>query len=162
MLEKLTNIEELNFKIFQDSKNIPYITEYIRDWFQKNPDGRIAVGTDSQRRKKYLVYVSVISLFYPGNKGAHLIYCRNRFKLRKIDLWTRLWQEVEATRAIAEYIRNAINKPIEVHIDLNPDAEYQSNKVFAAAVGYLKSFEFEVIAKPGSCVASHAADLLAD
>jgi len=162
MLEKLTNIEELKFRKFQDSNEIEDLMGYIKFWFQKNPGGKIAIGTDSQRRKKHLVYVTVIAMFYEGNKGAHLIYTRNRFKLRKTDLWTRLWQEVEATRTVAEYVKEGIDKPIEVHIDLNPDAEYASNKVFGAAIGYLKSFEFEVFAKPDGSIATYAADLLTD
>ena len=163
MFEKLKNIEEMKFKNFQTSEEVGELREYITQWFIKNPDGKIAIGTDSQRKKKYLIYVTVIALFYPYNKGAHLIYFRTRFKVRKIDLWSRLWEEVELTRLIGEHIKPIIgNRELEVHVDLNPDANYESNKLLNAAVGYLKAFDFVVIAKPDGCIASTAADWLTD
>lgn len=75
-------------------------------------------------------------------------------------MWTRLWHEVELTRLIAEEVSKTTNKIVEVHLDLNPDVEYASNKLFNAAVGYLKSLQFDVYAKPDSFVATAAADSL--
>lgn len=175
-MEQFLNKDEFIFRKYQNSEligDMPETIKYLKSWFKENPDGKIAIGTDSQRFKNTLVYVTVVSLFYPTVidikngipeilycKGAHLIYFKQRLKLKKIDLWTRLWHEVELTRIVSEEISKSISNNIEVHLDLNPDAEYASNKLFQAAVGYLRSFNFNVITKPDGWVASCAADSL--
>ena len=175
-MEQYLNKETFIFKKFQDSTKIGNINElrnYLIKWFEQYPDARVVVGTDSQRYKKALIYVTVIALCYPtvidtkNNiseivycKGAHLLFCKQRIKMRCIDMWTRLWHEVELTRLIAEEVSKTTNKIVEVHLDLNPDVEYASNKLFNAAVGYLKSLQFDVYAKPDSFVATAAADSL--
>jgi len=176
-MEQFLKKEDFIFKKFQNAECIGDLNDtitYIENWLQQNMDGKIIVGTDSQKYNRSLSYVTVISLFYPSInninkdgiksvsycKGAHLIYFKQKIKMRKISLWERLWHEVELTRIISQEIFNKINKKIEVHLDLNPDAEYKSNQLYQSAVGYLLSFGFDVYAKPDGCVASYAADVL--
>lgn len=150
---------------------------YLKDWLKKYPYAKIAVGTDSQKFKKRLTYVTIIAIFYPTiikggiskneieieyKSGAHLLYRKSKVRAKGNDLWTRLWKEVEDTREVAEYIKNNfyLYNAVEAHLDINADEHYQSNKLFQSAVGYLKSFEFIVKTKPDGWVASCAADAL--
>lgn len=146
-------------------EKIKDISSYINDWFLKYPDGKIAIGTDSIEHKNLTKYATAIALFYPGadenyNKGAHILYKSEKIH-KKYDLWTRLWKEIEYSKEVGEIItNNTLCKKLEIHIDINPDEEYASNKLFQAAVGYLKSYGYNVCSKPNSWVASCAADTL--
>jgi len=163
------------FRTF-DKMPIEDLKLYIESWLNQNPEGKIVVGTDSQKFKRKMCYATIIAMYYPSlvtkniksdivveyRSGAHLIYTRERIKTKKDYLFDRLWKEVEDTREVAEFVANEIKNlkhTVECHLDINPKVEYESNKVFQAAVGYLKSYNFIVVVKPDSWIASCAADI---
>jgi hypothetical protein len=144
------------------------VVQYINDWLKDNPFGKIAIGTDSIEHKRNTIYATAIAMFYGTkeksgiryDKGAHIIFTKEKFA-KKYDLWSKLWKEIENSREIGEMIREKTNcKDVEIHIDISPDEEWKSNKLLQAAMGYLKSYDFTVFAKPDSWVASCAADNL--
>ena len=174
--------KEIKFRKFSNFQEIENVHEYINIFLQKNPKTKIAVGSDSLRHKKWTTYVTVIALFYPTylgkdkngediiifHKGAHLLYFKKKIK-EKPDLWTRLWTEVDMTQKVANKLEKIIfhtnieksaRRNVEIHLDINSNVDYKSNKLFNAAVGMFKGQGFVVKAKPDSWVASSAADIM--
>jgi len=151
-----------DFRLFGGEK-INDVSKYVGNYIKKFPETKIIVGTDSEQYKNYTNYVTVIGLVKPG-KGVHIIYKRE--KLRKIkDIFSRLWNEVEYTRMVADKLEENINnnsdkKIVTVHIDINNNKKEKSNMVHDSAVGYLKGLGYSVKSKPDSWVATKAADWL--
>lgn len=136
---------------------------YVKDYLNRNSDIKIFVGTDSKQYKNYTKYVTVVGLLKP-QKGVHIVYKREN--IRKIkDIFSRLWNEVEYSRELADYIESVVNiksdkKMITVHLDINIDKKAKSNIVHDSAVGYIKGLGYDVETKPNSWAASKAADML--
>lgn len=150
-------------------ENIEDLRSYIKQFIKQNNNVKIAIGTDSLKRKKGIKYAIVIALFYSSisgeyDKGAHVLY--HTFGInKKLDLWTRLWNEIEASKEVADFIQDILSEEnaknnIEIHIDINPDVQWESNKLLKAATGYLSSLGYNTIVKPFSWVAMSAADKL--
>jgi predicted RNase H-related nuclease YkuK (DUF458 family) len=156
-----------DFRLF-DGQEIEDLGVYIKDYYVLNPDMEIYVGTDSAQHGKVTKYATAISFLHP-NKGVHVIYRKNIIK-RERDLFTRLWNEVEYTREVAEYVHetmNGIMKPKYIdskipilHLDFNKSSKYKSFMVHDLSMGYLKGLGFEVCSKSDSWCASFCADML--
>ena len=113
------------------------VQEHIIQWMKENPGGKIVVGTDSSEFKRSTLYATVIALFFEGQKGAHLIYTKRRDK-KRTPLISRLWEEVNLTFIVLEEIKNEIGIIGTSHIDINCDEEWDSNVLYAAAMGFFK------------------------
>lgn len=169
---KDTNFDDLVFKHFQTNE-IVNVKEHVKNFLHNNPGTLVTVGSDSLSHKKWTVYGTIIAMFYPTyngktieyHKGAHLIYTKKRVPKIK-DLFTRLWNEIELTQKVADYVEvNVFNtdlenniRNLEIHIDINPNEDYKSNVLFKSAMGMFTSMGYEIKAKPESWVASTAAD----
>lgn len=154
------------FKLFRNSEEIKeHYIDYISKFLEKNPDCKIAVGTDSKYRnsKKRIIYATCIVIFYPGtdgyNKGAHVIYNIEKI-YKKLSLFERLWEEVDMSRLIAHEIQEQIGVPVEIHVDINPAKDFKSNVAYQPAIGMLQGMGYIVSAKPDAPAASCAADVL--
>lgn len=154
-----------NFKKY-DNQSITDLKSYVNDWILKYPNAPIIIGTDSLEHKEKTIYATAIVLFYPKDEqtgmgsGAHVIFSKTSFD-KKFDFWTRLWKEIEYSKELGCWLQeNTLIETPEIHIDINSDEDYKSNRLFQAAVGYLKSFGFKVESKPYSWVASTVADYL--
>jgi len=152
------------------------LLSYVTDFIKTHPETRIVVGCDSQEKfdagESLIKYAVVVALFYPGNKGAHLLFSRlRRRQLGKFrpDLFSRLWLEIELAKETAEFIsekilgespadRFASGSKVEIHIDINEDQHHKSNILLSSAIGYLESAGFITLAKPYGFVASCASD----
>jgi len=151
------------FKLFGGDK-LNDVGLYIREYLNSNPNVKIFVGTDSSQPNKYhTTFVTVVALLKP-TKGAHIIYKRENTKKIK-DTFSRLWNEVEYSRVIADYIEETINnnnenKIVTIHLDLNPSGKWKSSMVHDAAVGYLKGLGYNVETKPNSWASTSCADWL--
>lgn len=167
-------MENYIFKKVSNTEKIEDIKTYLKEFLKVNSKAKIAVGSDSLRHRGRTVYATIIALFYPSvgengviefHKGAHLIYVK-KIITGKMDLWTRLWNEVEMTREVAEFIDQEVlentkwEKEVEIHLDINPDVQWESNKLFASAVGLFEGMGYPVMVKPDGWVASCAADNL--
>ena len=149
------------FKLF-NGRNLDDVGDYVLNYIRKNPNVKIFVGTDSRQYKSHTKYVTAVGLLKP-RKGVHIIYKRNNIKKIK-DIFSRLWNEVEYSREVADYIEYKVNnngkKIVTVHLDINLDKKAKSNIVHDSAVGYLKGLGYKVETKPNSWAASKAADML--
>ena len=151
-----------DFKFF-GGKKVDDVSEYIKNYMKRYPETNIIVGTDSEQYKAYTNYVTVICLNRP-TKGSHIIYNENKVgKIR--DIFSKLWNEVEYSRIVADDLEESINnnsekKMVTVHIDINEKKNAKSNIVHDSAMGYLKGLGYVVRSKPDSWVATKAADWL--
>jgi len=151
-----------NFKFFGGEK-VNNVATYVRNYIKKYPETNVIVGTDSGQYNNYTNYVTVICMNRP-TKGSHIIYQKNKVPKIK-DLFSKLWEEVEYTRIIADELDGLINddqskKLVTVHIDINDKKTAKSSMVHDSAMGYLKGLGYSVESKPNSWVATKAADWL--
>lgn len=125
---------------------------------------KICIGTDSAFKAKdthwNVLYITTIAFTF-GNLGTHLIYREDYIRGKwpsKLLLPTRLWREVEISAELAKWLYDNTNISPEVHMDINPNENYDSNVLFTSAQGYIESLGFKAQLKPEAAVASCAAD----
>lgn len=155
-----------NFRLF-GGQELENLGEYLREYYAMYPDIKIYVGTDSAQHGKFTKYATVISLLRPG-KGVHVVYKRHNIR-RERDMFTRLWNEVELTREVADYVHETLAEVYEhkeneripiIHLDFNKSPKHKSNIVHDLSMGYLTSFGYKAFSKPSSWCASYCADML--
>lgn len=130
------------FRKFNGEK-IPEIEKYIKEYTETHNGVEILVGTDSQNRGDWTIYSTVIALYDPGH-GAHCIFKRWREPRERIRS-VRLMNEVWASLATAEeLVKNGIQKPKYIDIDINPSPRFKSNEVFSSAKGMIEGMGYEV------------------
>jgi predicted RNase H-related nuclease YkuK (DUF458 family) len=154
------------------------IAKYIRDYINSMEYGdfELYIGCDSLPPKRHVTTFVVVVVIYRVGKGAHVVHKRfqesiKSYKLNQKDgTYARLWHEVELAVDVAKHLRDSgllnLNTKMrklksltmDIHIDINPDKTYLSNKVYSAAVGFIKGQGFEWHAKPNAPAASYAAD----
>lgn len=133
-----------------------YVKQYIID--HKFNNLRIYVGCDSHNKGEFTTYVTTL-VIHIGTTGCHVLFNKEKIK-RNNDLWSRLWKEVELSVELALHLReNGINIH-NIDLDLNDDEAYASNKLVAAAKGYVQSLGIKPRIKPDLLPAVHAADNL--
>jgi len=155
-----------DFKLF-GGQELEDLGEYILEYYAKYPDIIFYVGTDSAQHGKVTKYATAVAMLHPG-KGVHVVFRRVSVRREK-DMFTRLWNEVEYTREVAEYVHDTLKDvykhkeeekiPI-VHLDFNKSPKYKSNMVHDLSVGYLSSFGYKVFSKNEAWVATFCADML--
>lgn len=149
----------MKFKKLMDNNTVE-ISEYVKQYIidHKFNNLRIYVGCDSHNKGEFTTYVTTL-VIHIGDTGCHVLFNRDKIK-RVNDLWTRLWKEVELSVELALYLReNGINIH-NIDLDLNDDEAYASNKLVAAAKGYVQSLGIKPRIKPDLLPAVHAADNL--
>ena len=124
-----------------------------------NNDVEILVGSDSHNYARHTVYTTTVVLRFFRN-GAQVIYRREKAP-KVVDLWTRLWGEVERSLAVAQILRLDGHMSVrQIDLDLNSDARFGSHKLHTAAVGYVRSHGYEARTKPDLLIATWAANIL--
>ena len=146
------------FRSMEDGRQVDLFT-HVRTALQGRNDVEVMIGCDSHNRQLYTIYTTTVVLRYHRN-GAQVIYRKE--KAPKVnDLWTRLWGEVERSLAVAEMLRQHGDIPVKrIDMDLNSDERFASNKLHAAAIGYIRSHGYEPHTKPDLLIASWAANVL--
>jgi predicted RNase H-related nuclease YkuK (DUF458 family) len=145
------------FRKLSDSTPVELIP-YLKEILSTRDDIKVYIGTDSQNTDKYTHYAIVVVLHY-ANNGGHVLYAKERMdKIR--DRFTRLWNEVEMSIQLAQYLASNGIQPAFVDLDLNPDPKYNSNTVLRAALGYVEAMGFKPRCKPEAVSASCIADRL--
>jgi predicted RNase H-related nuclease YkuK (DUF458 family) len=147
------------FKRLSDDNKIE-IAQYLKNYIQEHKFNnlRIYIGCDSHNKGEYTTYVTT-AVVHIGDTGCHVL-CDREKVTRINDLWTRLWNEVEKSVALANYLReNGINIH-NIDLDLNSDEKHASNKLVAAAKGYVSSMGIKARIKPEILPAVSAADNL--
>jgi predicted RNase H-related nuclease YkuK (DUF458 family) len=145
--------------------DIQHIKEFIE---AQGPDTRIYIGVDSERVKKgrewEAVYTAVIVVHINGNNGCKLFgeVTRERDYDRVDKPNTRLMMEVYKVSELYLKLSEVLEgRPVEVHLDINPDDHYASSNVVSQAIGYIRgTCNVVPLVKPEAFAASYAADRL--
>jgi predicted RNase H-related nuclease YkuK (DUF458 family) len=144
--------------------DIEEVRQYINS---QSPETRIYIGVDSERirinRVWYADYTAAIVVHIDGKHGCKLFgeVTRERdFDQRANRPNTRLMNEVykvsELYLKLAEVLEN---RPVEVHLDINPDQMHASSHVVSQAIGYIRgTCHVTPLVKPNAFAASYAAD----
>jgi len=143
-IKKEELLEEIKKFILQD-KNFKY---------------KILVGTDSEKQKDKVEFISVIVVHRVGY-GAR--YFWKRTFSQSIDLYSRLWQEALFSLDISkelleELVKEKLEFEFEVHLDLSTNGK--SKSVLKEIINLIKGYGLEVKVKPYSFAASKIADHL--
>jgi hypothetical protein len=133
----------------------------------QTPETKIYLGCDSERVRVNGVwhadYVLAIVIHINGNNGCKLFgeVQRERDYDQKTSqprmrLMTEVYKVSELYLRLGEVLEN---RPVEVHLDINPDDQYGSSCVISQAVGYIKgTCNVTPLVKPDAFAASYAAD----
>ena len=145
--------------IRMDNRETVDLKTYLIQFMDKHPECTIHVGCDSQNYANVSVYATTIVLRYP-KKGAHVLYRKEKLK-RINDMWSRLWNEIERSVKLAQFIEDVCELPVhQVDLDFNEDPSFPSHKILNAASGYVTSLGFMAKAKPNLLMATWAANVL--
>lgn len=143
-----------------DNTIIKDVAEYIKASISAVPYSKIYIGSDSQNKDDFTVYVTAIVIHWHGDSGGHVIYAKEKVP-RIRNRFDKLWGEVQRSVDTANFLKHDCNIPVEfIDLDLNADAKWDSNKVLAPAVGYIESLGYQARFKPGPAYAVRIADTL--
>jgi predicted RNase H-related nuclease YkuK (DUF458 family) len=144
--------------------NIPEIRDYI---MSQSDETRIYIGVDSERCRLqgvwYADYTAVIVVHRDGKHGCRVFgeVSRERDYDQKANRPnTRLMNEVYKASELYLKLADVLeHRPVEVHLDLNPDEDHVSSNVVAQAIGYIRgTCNVVPLVKPDAFAASYAAD----
>lgn len=144
--------------------NLQEVKEFIE---KQGPDTKIYLGCDSERFRQngtwYADYILAIVVHINGKHGCKLFgeVVRERdYDQRKDRPSTRLMAEVYKVSELYLKLSEVLEgRPVEVHLDINPDEQYGSSCVLSQAIGYIKgTCNVIPLVKPDAFAASYAAD----
>jgi predicted RNase H-related nuclease YkuK (DUF458 family) len=142
------------------------IKEYIE---AQGPDTKIYIGCDSERFRKndmwYADYTLAIVVHINGKHGCKIfgeVQTEKDYDQRKNKPRMRLMNEViKIANLYLELEKLIDDRPIEVHLDINPDEMFGSSCVVTEAIGYIKGMCNVVpFVKPKAFAATYCADRL--
>lgn len=133
----------------------------------QSPETKVYIGADSERITingvNYADYTLAVVVHIDGNKGCKVFGSVERerdYDQRKDRPALRLMNEVYKVAELFQKLEKVlVDKEIEVHLDINPDAMHGSSCVVQQAVGFIKGVcGVDALVKPNAFAASFAAD----
>ena len=132
------------------------------------PNTKVYLGCDSEKIRIgdvcYADYIIAIVVHLDSKHGCKIFgqITRERdFDQSKNKPRMRLMNEVYKVAEMYLQLAAMIDNDIEVHLDINPNEEYNSSIVVNEAIGYIKGMCNVVpLVKPKAFAASYAADRL--
>ena len=131
-----------------------------KEFVESNKEKYIFIGTDSQRySKKRLTTFTTVIIAYQMGKGGVVIMSRDKVTFME-SLRQRLLMEAMRSLEAAWFVDSFISSEnvITVHLDVNQDSRWESNKYKDELVGLVAGQGFRAICKPDSWAASKVAD----
>lgn len=120
---------------------------------------KVCIGTDSQVLNGVVEFATVI-VFLREKRGGFM-FIENSQLHQKVSLKERMILEVGRSVDIAYQLCETLDKyhvELEVHADINTDANFKSNVALKEAMGYIKGMGFVFKAKPDAFASSSVAD----
>lgn len=114
--------------------------KYVRDMLYHNPDISLYVGSDSQNRRRFTTFATVIA-FRNGTRGTHFIFSREHVKPRMVSVEHRLMEEWRRTVEVANWLMDNGIKIDYVEFDANRDDRWRSNRIIDVATAYASEAE---------------------
>ncbi len=166
-------MKQFKFKTTRDEE-IDDVIQYIKNRLKNDElqsDYKIYVGCDSLPTRRGTATYSTVIVLYRVGKGAQILFSRERnIKVhgttKRERMKHRMWEEIYRAVDVALLLTDSDlfdNKQIidfQVHIDVNPNEDYESNLIYKEAMGYLNSLGFDAYAKPEAMAASYAGDTI--
>lgn len=148
----------VTFKKFTGEK-LSNISDYVKEYIEKNKETEIIIGTDSQNKGRKTVYSTVIVLYNPGH-GGHCLFRRWNTPKETVRQ-VRLLKEVEESINLANQLVEAgCPKPKYIDLDINPNPKFKSNEVYTTAKGWVESMGYNVRFKTLAPLVTTVADWL--
>ncbi len=152
---------------------IDYLEKLFEEEIAKDYQLTVSIGTDSQKAEKgSYKFATVILIRTSQDLGGGVIVGRGgiiiastyyqAFKQTNKELVNeRMIFEVAKSVEVAYEIAPILDLygiPLEIHADINPDPNHDSNKALQQAVGYILGMGYKFKVKPDAWAASSAAD----
>jgi predicted RNase H-related nuclease YkuK (DUF458 family) len=146
--------------------DIDQVSEFIR---AQGPNTRIYLGADSSRYKVngawWAEYTVAIVVHIDGRHGCKIFgeITRERDYDQKASKPSmRLMNEVYRVSEMFQRLATVLeDRPVEVHLDINPNEMHGSSCVVQQAIGYIRgTCNVVPMVKPDAFAASYAADRL--
>ena len=135
----------------------------------EGPKSKVYLGCDSVSYKKHgkwwADFYLVIVVHKNGCNGCRIfgeVVTEPDYNTNKKKPTYRLMMEAYKVSDLYLKLADVLKKrPVEVHLDLNPDKKYASSLVIEQAIGYIKgTCNIVPLVKPDAWAATHAADRL--
>jgi len=156
---------------------IEYLTKLLDNEIEKGRDFKVSIGTDSQRGggKGTYKFATVILITTSEDMGGGVNVGRGGMIIASTYFHTfkkghpkelvneRMIFEVSKSIEVAYEIAPLLDLygvKMEIHADINPNPEHDSNKALQAAVGYILGMGYCFKIKPMAYCASNCADKL--
>lgn len=123
--------------------------------------GKVIVGTDSMLTNNRFIFVNCICLIGKGSENHGRFFYKRYYNKNQENknLLVRLMNETTDSLEIANSIKEKFPKvSLEIHLDVNSDSRYLSNKYSNAVIGYITGCGYKYKVKPESFAASCVAD----
>jgi predicted RNase H-related nuclease YkuK (DUF458 family) len=120
---------------------------------------KVYIGTDSQVKQTVTEFATVIVFLREKNGGFMFIH--NEKTSQHFHLKERMLQEVAKSIEIAYELCDLFieyDVEMEVHADINTNAQFKSNDALKDAMGYILGMGFAFKAKPEAFASSCCAD----
>ena len=124
--------------------NIDSIEESIKKFISIGYE--VHVGCDSKKYNDHTRMITAICLRKPQD-GALVWWCNEHDRLYP-SIYMRLQKEMLTSIEVADNLRNKGFDNITVHLDINPDDRYLSNKFYDEFVGTVTGYDFKCVTKP--------------
>ncbi|MEN9382152.1 MAG: hypothetical protein RI940_1033 [Bacteroidota bacterium] len=120
---------------------------------------KVYIGTDSQVKQNLTEFATVIVFLREKNGGFMFIH--NDKTAQQFHIKERMLQEVAKSIEIAYELCDLFieyDVEMEVHADINTNAQFKSNDALKDAMGYIMGMGFAFKAKPEAFASSCCAD----
>jgi len=140
------------------------ITEFIHN---QGPETKIYIGCDSERiivnEKWYADYTLAIVVHLEAKHGCKIfgeVQRERDFDQKASRPSVRLMTEVYKVSELYLKLQDVLyDRPVEIHLDINPNDKHASNLVVSQAIGYIRGVCNVIpMIKPRAWAASAAAD----
>ena len=144
----------------------------LQDELAKGFKLKVSIGTDSQKAEKGTYKFATVILISTSQDLGGVVVGRggmiisstyyHAFKQTNKELVNeRMVFEVGKSIEVAYELAPLLDLyevPLEIHADINPDPNHESNKALQQAVGYILGMGYDFKVKPEAWAASSAAD----
>jgi len=120
---------------------------------------KVCIGTDSQVKGRDTAFATVIVFIRKGKGG--FMYIHSEITTQKMSIRQRMLMEVSKSIEVAYALCNLFtlySVDMEVHADINTNANFRSNDALKEAMGYIRGMGFAFRAKPYAFASSSCAN----
>lgn len=163
----MENVNDRFYIMNHSRDKLKSLKDYVKQWIEANPGGKVSVGTDSQQRGRRIAYATVIVLIHEFKRGAHVLFTKDTEEKQKLvgkmsdgDIFVRLSGEAIRSIDVANFLSENGIKVHSIELDYQRYVGTKSSSSYSANSGWIKSLGYEVLGKDSETVlmAVRAAD----